>query len=381
MWSRFKNNESGNISLMFGFCSVMFCVFLGVAVDGARMVAAKTKLTAAVDAAALAGAAAAETGMGDRNEIIQSYLSTNISHFGDNVSLGEPIIVFDDESGTVIVEQPTRIDLKFSSFLGAESKPINVVGTATYLIDNIDPVSIAFALDVSGSMSLRTPEGVQKIETLKAATRGLFNAIEAGTEQPERLGQVLRTGMSAYNTELVSDYPMGWGWIGLESSVDALVADGGTNSTPALENAYTQLRNDRAIRSLQAGFDRSRLREFVIFMTDGNNNSPEFDETSTAICQDMKADGIEIFSVAFEAPEQGELLLLSCASPNETPAPGQADTSRCMNNGTNGNGNALGHCRRERSNFYYDAADAAAFREAFKRIGEKIVRTGVRLSR
>jgi len=146
-----------------------------------------------------------------------------------------------------------------------------------------------------------------------------------------KLAKALRTGMSAYNTELVNRLDMDYGWDGLEDAVDDLIADGGTNSVPALQNSYDQLLADRVFRKNQ-GEDISNLIEYVIFMTDGDNNMPEWDDESAAICEAMKNDGIELFSVAFDAPEKGEALLLDCASSNA----GQPNS-----NGDNDNDNGL----------------------------------------
>ena len=44
------------------------------------------------------------------------------------------------------------------------------------------------------------------------------------------------------------------------------------------------------------------LNRFMIFMTDGDNNYSSDDTETKALCDQYKADGIEIYSVAFEAP-------------------------------------------------------------------------------
>jgi len=90
-------------------------------------------------------------------------------------------------------------------------------------------------------------------------------------------------------------------------------------------------------------------------MTDGDNNMPEWDDESAAICEAMKNDGIELFSVAFDAPK--------------------------------GNGKAKGHCtgkdkekmEEEKSQYYFDASDSKAFTKAFDEIGESIAQVYIRL--
>lgn len=383
MWAKFKMSESGNISLMFAIVLTVCGVCLGAAVDGAKMMAVYDRSSSVADAAALAGATASEAGDAERRKIVMASIEANAFKISPGIITEEPTIIFDDENENVTVIIPTSVKLAFGGFLGAAQKPVGATSIASYLANNIDPVSIAFALDVSGSMEWAASDGQQKIAVLKSATGSLFDAIESGTDMPEKLKKSLRSGMSAYNTELVTSQSMDWGWDRLERSVDALVANGGTNSTPALQNSYKQLLNDRAYRRANdTKFDLSKLKEYVIFMTDGDNNQPEFDESSSALCQDMQAAGIEIYSVAFEAPEKGELLLIDCASPNavDVDSGENDDDSKCMNNGSKGKGKALGHCRDIKSQHYFDANNAKAFEAAFKQIGEDIVRSNVRLN-
>lgn len=49
-------------------------------------------------------------------------------------------------------------------------------------------------------------------------------------------------------------------------------------------------------------------------MTDGDNNDPQSDIDTTALCDAAKLDQITVFTVAFMAPKKGEDLLKACAS-------------------------------------------------------------------
>jgi len=386
MWNCYLKSEGGNVAMMFSAVVVTCGMFLGLAIDGTRMMSTKARAQSIADAAALAGAIASEADDGDRMEIVRAYLDANVVNLAPGYLVGEPTVVFDDTTEKVTVTIPAELNLSFGGLFGRSVQSIGSDSTASYLLNNLDPVSIAFALDVSGSMDDTTSDGRKKIEVLKSATAGLFRAIEAGTNEPDKLRNVMRTGMSAYNTELVDTQPMYWGWRHLESSVTALYADGGTDSSPALQNSYTQLINDRAVRaSTDPDFDQSRLQEYMIFMTDGNNNEPEFDQESIKLCNEIKDAGISLYSVAFDAEDIGELLLVECASPNDTSVEDlrpKDDGSRCLSNGRNGNGLALGHCadRSTRTQHYFDASNAKAFEAAFEKIGEDIIRSNVRLN-
>lgn len=385
---------------MFSLVLLACGVCIGAALDTTKMIQVHQRTSSLADAAALAGASASEGGeieiyAGwknkdkdyddiDREDIVLAYIEANAFKISPGVISGEPIIKFDDDNEVVRVTIPTIVKLSFGGFLGSSEKSVGATSSAKFLKNNIEPVSIAFALDVSGSMNWNAADGGPKIAALKSATGTLFDAIESGSDNPKQLEQTLRSGMSAYNTMLMANEAMDWGWDNLEKSVDRLTAGGGTNSTPALQNSYNQLLNDRAYRaSKDKNYNPSILREYVIFMTDGDNNRPEWDTESAQVCKDIRADGIEIYSVAFQAPSKGELLLVECASFDDPEkANDNKDFSKCMNNGSKGKGNALGHCpdKDDKSEYFFDAKNAAAFKAAFKKIGEEIIRSDVRLN-
>jgi len=399
----YKRDDRGNVAMMFGFLILGTITAAGLAIDGTRMMRTQHNLTMIADDAAIAGAFAAENDKDRRKAITEEFVKANAyqvmpSTLGDNY-----IIEFNDDAKELRVELTANTNLFFGNLIGKKTVQVRAESTTSFATAKIDPVSIAFALDVSGSMDWVSTNGQKKIEVLKTSTGLLFDAVEAGTDRPDLLEDAIRSGMSAYNTEIVSDRNMDWGWTHLEASVDNLIAEGGTNSTPALLNSYQQLLDDRNFRkSDDPEFDISTLNEYVLFMTDGDNNELIWDEESQQVCRDMRADGIEIYSVAFTAPEKGELLLLDCASYNDGSLDGGeepsgngnngngGDPSKCNNNGSKGKGKALGHCKKDpgpggpttrdkKSNYFFDADNAADFKAAFEAIGYKISKSDIRI--
>jgi len=397
---RFLNDSSGNFAIMGAIFTGTLILVGGSAIELSRMVSMKAELQGIADSSALAGAYIAKNEIGQREEHVRSNILLNQSDI-DDISLSQnAIVTFDDATEEVTVEIPTSFPSLFGGMLGSKMLDVSAKSIVSYKTEKIDPLTIAFALDVSGSMGWGTigegqaATGTAKIDILKQSTKILFDEIEAGTPNPDLLPDAIRTGMSAYNTGLVDV-----GWTHLESAVDGLVAQGGTNSTPALESAYTQIKDDRMFRvSFDPSFKPSRHREYVIFMTDGDNNQVIWDEETAQTCKTMREDGIELFSIAFTAPEKGEILLLDCASWNdgvEKTDPLYADdfaklvdddeNDKCMNNGAKGKGKALGHCKDkedkegDKSAYYFDASDALTFKAAFARIGKDIANLTIRV--
>lgn len=82
-------------------------------------------------------------------------------------------------------------------------------------------------------------------------------------------------------------------------------------------------------------------------MTDGDNNYTSADTSTKKLCDEAKADGLTIYTIAFAAPSRGQQLLSYCASQPEN---------------------------------YYDARNSAELIDAFKNIGEQTSKVVSRLT-
>ena len=125
--------------------------------------------------------------------------------------------------------------------------------------------------------------------------------------------------------------------------MQGLTANGGTASTSAVSAASGWLRGN----SEQAHHQQQEVHEgedfnlhrFMIFMTDGDNNHRSDDTHTKRKCDQAKDDGVEVFTVAFEAPRRGRELLEYCATSED---------------------------------HYFDADNSADFLAAFEEIGDRI---------
>lgn len=381
---------------MFSLSLSVMLVGIAVAMDWAKLSSSRQMLRDIADGAVLAGAIHADANRADRVGEVKAYLEMYADELARLNMHGEPVIVFDDTTDRVSVTINARQPLMLGGLLGQAEKDVTGSSTANYATDNVDPISIAFALDVSGSMGNTTTDGQVKIEALKRAVPALFRAIERGAKNPQMVKNATRTSVATYNTALVDSYAMEDGWDHLRAKMTGLAAQGGTNSTPALAYAYDQLKTDRT-RHEKDGQNLKNLREYVIFMTDGDNNQDVFDETTQDLCAQMKGDGVVIYSIAFAAPTKGELLLLDCASENTQPEEGvTGDANKCRNvggEGIDGQGQCpvvsedltqldhqdIADAEDAKSAHYYDAANAANIKKAFEDIGRKIASSTIRL--
>ncbi len=159
-----------------------------------------------------------------------------------------------------------------------------------------------------------------KIEALKLAAGNLFAQLNSADPNAE----YVRTGAVSYD---IIEYPassLAWGITGVTSYVNALQANGGTNSSGAMNTAYTSLVAKNAAGN-DAEDSAHKLKtgqipkKYIVFMTDGDNNNDSsggrsYDTLTKATCDTAKSKGIEIYTIAFMAPPGGQALLQYCAS-------------------------------------------------------------------
>ena len=296
---------------MFSVVIMLLLGCLGVAIDASQMLSNKQKVADIADSTALAAALVARESQADRMEKAIEHFSENVAfertiEIKDNVS-----IVFDDSAKEVTVQVAAKTNFFLMHIFGHQEKDVTASSTVGYAIDYVPPISIAFAFDTSGSMGWLTTDGQVKIEALEQATGDLFQAMFDASENPALLNSALSTSFSTYNTDIVINdvNRAGYQHILDTMSTDPLfMADGGTNSTPSVQFAIDEL------VAKNAAEPNNKWSGHLIFMTDGDNNDPQSDTDTLALCSNAKAQGYTIYTVAFAAPKKGEDLLEDCAS-------------------------------------------------------------------
>lgn len=393
----FCRDENGNFAILFAISATLLLIGAMVAIDINQMVSAKTKVAAITDAAALAGAQAFD--QPNRIQVVQEYLTENSNEYLPSTMINNPIIRFDDNAQEVHVSIDAHAELPFAKIMGLKDRAVAYKSVAAYP-DAMDPLTIAFALDISGSMGWSTADGQVKIDTLKSASAQLFQIIEQKVKNPSSIDKYIRTGVSAFNSGLAVDQDMEWGFETTKTTIQELTAGGTTNTFSALENAHKQILDDRMVRLTEdPGFNLSTLDEFVIFMTDGENTAgdPVFlDDESYETCIAMREDGIEVYAIAFTAPARGQMLLLDCASWDNEAEDAMSGRPHNRRKGckilagltrvlpdVNRLQQAYERCKtrngKDKKDHYYDAHDAKSFEQIFREIAEKINESSIRI--
>lgn len=242
----------GNVAMMFGLSLMATMIAVGAAYDYSNIASAKRTLQDIADSGALAGAAVARTKGVQRQKVARQDIDNNMITRGDFSLNGDPSIVFDDAAAEIAVTINSSVKTIFGSMFGLKDVRVGVTSKTGYGIEKMSPLSVAMALDVSGSMSWDGPTPpagtvlpeAQKITALKTAVGAMFQTLYDKSENPSLLVSTIRTGYGAYNTALAEREPMRAGYSATVNDIDDLVAGGGTNSTPAFQYAYDQLLAD-----------------------------------------------------------------------------------------------------------------------------------------
>lgn len=150
-----------------------------------------------------------------------------------------------------------------------------------------------------------------KIDALKSAAASLF----AQFDQADPSQEYVRTGIISYSSSIKGYRDMEWGTASATSFAATFSASGGTASTDAVKWGYDELKTSNPTEATEHMNKNGQVPErFILFMTDGNNNYSSDDTSTKSYCDQAKADGIKIYSVAFAAPSGGQALLEYCAS-------------------------------------------------------------------
>lgn len=362
--SRLLQDRNGNFGLM---TAIVFPVILaagGVAMDLTSMVLTKAELQDATDSAALAAASAmANDGKNitDAKVIALRFLKTQMGgsttaeriENDDEGAGGKPDEANFDAS-TVIditetallgngkafkVDVSTSYTMQFNPLtrlLGKTSATLTAKSSAESATESKNALSMFLVLDRSGSMAWITNEKdtstnscinwtesnwgnsrtkatspcyVSKMAALKLAVASLFTQFNVA--DPTKT--FVRTGAIAYDSSSYTPSALAWGWQSSLTYVNNLVANGGTASGNAMKTAYNKLK-DSTENDEHRKKNGQIPTKYIVFMTDGDNNSTSDDTSTKATCTAAKKDGMEIYAVAFMAPTRGQNLLKDCAS-------------------------------------------------------------------
>ncbi|WP_171049050.1 TadE/TadG family type IV pilus assembly protein [Rhizobium sp. MHM7A] len=350
VFRKLAKDEHGNFGIMSALLAPVLIGAGGVAIDVASMLHTKTGFQAAADAASLAASAALGTGKVSKQEAEQlasQFLSTHMHNMGyqtyeSDIAITSKQSLNGSTEWTVDVGATAiHKNSGLSKVLGVTDKPVGVAATSVSVSGLKNAFSMYFVLDKSGSMLASTsqvkhqgrctyywlnstatalysqqksPCYYTQIEALKNATNAMFDKFEKA--DPKKM--YMRFGSVAYSDVQESNSALAWGVDNSRSNIDNLEAVGGTNSADAFKTAYRALGTLSEVTTHTLKNGVVLPKKYLVFMTDGENNSNSADKKTLQHCAAAKTLGITIYSIAFNAPKGGKELLSACASSAET---------------------------------------------------------------
>lgn len=316
---RYRDNEDGNMAALFATTAVVLFGCMGAAMDFSTLSNADARSQAVADQTALAAAVyvsqngsaptndnagtneapSSNTGFLDKSVRVYSaaelgYEYKNFVDGGaDNVKVE---FSYDDINREVKTTVSGKTKPTFIQLLGKQNLSFSAESTAKYADYKIyDPASVLMVLDNSGSMAFDDKAVVQKaggrwrdyqgrrydspddaqprIEALRSHARAFMVKLDSLVgNQSKNNDKILRTGLLAYNEDTITNrtVSMNWQTKNTTTSINNMVANGGTNSAPPVDLARIWMEREDNIHKGVHGDDPLK---FLIFMTDGLNTN------------------------------------------------------------------------------------------------------------
>jgi uncharacterized protein YegL len=281
------NNQRGAIAVIFVILLFVLIGFAALGIDAGRWYLAREKLKEAADAAAMAGVQAygfSASGNCDEWEALaEDVLKENFpdGYLGCQLSDGDIDIAVDDNmkaSGQLMVKATAcaNCTTTFARIFGIDT--VRVCASEDYSVAERVPVEIMLVLDRSGSMGGRMPD-------LRDAAKSFADHFQCAQD-------VDKMGLITYATGVMVDFPLSNDFIrdNITDIIDNVkirdsVGDEDTNMEDAIDQADDPVFKpgdepgdprvgDTKGFTDQSGFaENERVKQFLVFFTDGKANS------------------------------------------------------------------------------------------------------------
>jgi|APTNR8051073442_1049403.scaffolds.fasta_scaffold11364_1 Flp pilus assembly protein TadG len=170
---RMLGDTRGAVAVLFAVAAIPLIGFVGMGVDGARSHIVRSRLSAAVDAAALAGGNRFFSAT--RDDDIRMYFHANFPSGYLGAQVTGPVIAADPVSQTLTVSASAILPTTFMHVLGSD--PV-VVATSAEVTRRMRAMDVVLSIDVSGSMGTRDRgQRLTRLEATKQAANELVDIL------------------------------------------------------------------------------------------------------------------------------------------------------------------------------------------------------------
>ena len=317
VFSAFLKDKRGNIAILTAFALLPILISVGAAIDYSRGARVKSKIAQSTDAALLSAASSVmKEGMISNgkqlskadeqkvltqlNDVFGKFFHANMGELAKDIKYK---IYYDPSTQDVKVDIKLVYKTAFGGFLTPDVD-LSVVAEANMESSNKGALSMYLVLDKSGSMGWQN-----RMSILKVAVADMAQQFEKTDPKHE----YVRLGAIAYDSNKKQPTRLAWGSTAANYYVQNLKPGGGTNSSSAMKTAYQDVVHKREAKAHK---DKNKLvpKKYIVLLTDGSNNKSQYDKQTLKTCTKAKNAGVEVYTVAFQAPASGQQLLKACAS-------------------------------------------------------------------
>lgn len=175
---RFVRANDGNTAIVFAVTSIGILGAGGAGVDMARTIAAKNRMAAALDAAALAVGGTNGLSTDALNTMAQQYFNAN--YRGSALATASPVhVAVDGQKISLTVEGTVETTLLHTA--GVDDLHVSVTNQ---VIRAMSRLRVALVLDNTGSMAETDASGTSKMAALKTATHQLLTQLQGAAANP-----------------------------------------------------------------------------------------------------------------------------------------------------------------------------------------------------
>ncbi len=179
VWRAFLGHQDGSAAPLLAFGMIMLVGAAGLAYDGGRGYLMKSKLSQAVDAAALAGGRSMQiSGKSDHEAQILKYFRANLGHSYLGAEIGDPNIRLGSDGEEIEVSAVAKVPTTLMSVLGVSDLQVSARSVVSRSVKGLE---IALILDNSGSMK------GSKLRDLKDSTQLLLDTLYGDQDTVEDL--------------------------------------------------------------------------------------------------------------------------------------------------------------------------------------------------
>ena len=370
MWIEFKQSEDGTTAMIFALVLLPILALIGLALDLGRMQSGKQSLKSAIDAAALAGTKellnATRTDE-EIKQIVESFLTADLASARQDVACASPNIDIDRATNTITVQVACSLETTMAGIVGVNQFAYDEEASSTATITLLD---LAMVMDVSGSMAgtklaslkdaaeeavstLISPETGDRVRIAIVPYAGSVNVggsydnvvfnpgtyhdgldnncsrerlgAEAVSDAPPASGQWYE--YNAPNCPSAPIVPLSNNTTTLNNAINDLVANGATAGHIGLAWGWNTISPRWSsiwpTASEPLPYNDDRKIKAIILMTDGEFNTEystaagDSEAQAISLCDGAKAEGVLVFSIAFQAPVSAENLMESCATQSD----------------------------------------------------------------